>query len=362
MRGPRGRGLLALGALVTTLTLAGLAAAASSEVFQTGLGNPRGIAAGPGKIMVAQSLDGSITRLHWGNNKAAALATIPNAVDVAFTGHGWESYVVTGGGGPEGGAAPPSAMKLWHVSSSGKATEVANIGAFQATDPDPEDLDEPPNPTESNPNGVAVLPDGNVLVSDAAANELLLVSPAGQITKVARLRPETVPWPSTFPFGPPAGTPTPAEAVATAVAVGPDGAYYVSELIGFPFTKGASRIWRIAPGTVNALCDPATPQTGPCRSFATGFSSVLDLTFGRDGTMYVLEMAKDGLGGFLVLGQNPATVDGALWAVKNGVKTELAPGSLKVPGGVAVGDDGALYVTTGDVLGPGAGTVVRIQP
>ena len=30
-----------------------------------------------------------------------------------------------------------------------------------------------------------------------------------------------------------------------AMAKGPDGAYYVSELIGFPFTKGASRIWRI---------------------------------------------------------------------------------------------------------------------
>jgi hypothetical protein len=77
----------------------------------------------------------------------------------------------------------------------------------------------------------------------------------------------------------------------------------VSELIGFPFTKGTSRVWRIEPGSVGATCDPANSQTGACRSFATGFSSAIDLTFGRDGTMYVLEMAKDGLGGFLVLGK-----------------------------------------------------------
>ncbi len=89
----------------------------------------------------------------------------------------------------------------------------------------------------------------------------------------------------------------------TAVAVGPDGAYYVSELTGFPFTKGAARIWRIAPGTVNAVCDPQNINpSGPCQSVATGFSSVIDLTFGNDGTMYVLEIAKNGLAGALVLG------------------------------------------------------------
>lgn len=52
---------------------------------------------------------------------------------------------------------------------------------------------------------------------------------------------------------------------------------------------------------------------------------------------------------------------GALRAVKRGTKTELAPGSLIVPGGVAVGRDGSLYVTTGDVLGPGGGIVVRVK-
>ena len=327
----------------------------------SGLNSPRGISTASGKALVAESGDGTVAQLRGGENQASALAALPNVVDVALTGHGWEAYAITGGPPPESGAPPPpTASKLWHITSSGKVELVADIGAFQQTDPDPEDQDDPPNPTESNPNGLALLAGGGILVSDAAANDLLLVDD-GHITRVARFSRESVPWPTGYPFGPPPGTPTLAEAVPTAVAVGPDGAYYVSELIGFPFTKGTSRVWRIEPGSVGATCDPANAQAGPCRSFATGFSSVIDLTFGRDGTMYVLEMAKDGLGGFLVLGQNPATVVGALYAVKNGVKTELSPGSLIVPGGVAVDQDGSLLVTTGDVLGP-AGAVVRVNP
>lgn len=78
------------------------------------------------------------------------------------------------------------------------------------------------------------------------------------------------------------------ESVPTAVAIGPDGAYYVSELKGVPFPPGASRIWRIAPGSTGATCDPLQEQTGPCTTVAASFSSVIDLTFGPDGTMYVL--------------------------------------------------------------------------
>jgi hypothetical protein len=147
------------------------------------------------------------------------------------------------------------------------------------------------------------------------------------------------------------------ESVPTAVAVGPHGDWYVSELKGAPFIKGTSRIWRIKHGSVDVTCDPAAPQTGPCRTVGTDFSSVIDLTFGRDGTMYVLEIAKNGLGDVLFHGGPPI---GALWAVKNGEKTELGAGTLPFPGGVVQGDDGALYVTTGAVFGAGAGAVVRV--
>ena len=128
-----------------------------------------------------------------------------------------------------------------------------------------------------------------------------------------------------FPGAAP-GTPTLAESVPTAIAIGPDGAWYVSEL-GFPI-KGTSRIWRIEPGAKNATCDPANPNTGKCTTYATGFTSVIDLAFGPDGTMYVLEIVKEGLLGVEIFGDPPI---GALWAVDGGTKTELAPGTLMAP-------------------------------
>ena len=40
-----------------------------------------------------------------------------------------------------------------------------------------------------------------------------------------------------------------ADSVPTDVVKGPGGAWYVSQLVGFPFEKGSSSIWRIVPGT-----------------------------------------------------------------------------------------------------------------
>jgi streptogramin lyase len=223
------------------------------------------------------------------------------------------------------------------------------------THPDPDDLDVPPNPGESNPNGLAILPGGNVLVADAAANDLLRVDVHGQITTVAHFKPELVPW--GLPFGPPIGTNVPAEAVPTAVAVGPDGAYYVAELTGFPFAQGAARIWRIDPASTNAVCDPVSPSGG-CSSVATGFSSVIDLTFGADGKMYVLELAKHGLAGALVLG-NEFPPSGALWSVKDGARS-LISDTLVAPGGVTVDKSGTIFVTT-LTFGPPGGSVISFN-
>ena len=76
--------------------------------------------------------------------------------------------------------------------------------------------------------------------------------------------------------------------------------------------------------------------------------------------MYVLEIVKEGLLGVAGIFGDPPI--GALWAVKGGAKTELVPGTLMAPGGVAVGLNGSLSVTTGTVFGPGGGAVVRIKP
>src|SRR4029078_11135774 len=110
----------------------------------------------------------------------------------------------------------------------------------------------PQNPTGSNASGIAQLPGGRTLVTDAAGNELDLIGPGGGIQTVAKF-PNAVVSTSHLPPGilPPFVTHIPAEAVATSFAIGPDGWWYVGELKGFPFTPGASRIWRVSPSARN---------------------------------------------------------------------------------------------------------------
>ena len=48
------------------------------------------------------------------------------------------------------------------------------------------------------------------------------------------------------PFlGLPPGAQMPMQSVPTSIVKGPDGAYYVGELTGFPFQVGAARVWRL---------------------------------------------------------------------------------------------------------------------
>jgi hypothetical protein len=380
------RATFAIG-VATALGLVG-AASASAPILPTDLFNPRGIGVTPsGALLVAQVGSGEITKIR-GDGSQSTIATLPSVpeqdlgpVDVALSpparderapdaadgepeeGEAGEQgdaggrralYVVMSGPPPTSGTPFATLMRVF---PDGRTSLVADIGAFQARPENLDPFDQEAFPEESNPNGLAALSARRVLVADAANNSLLSITNHGHITRIARFKPESLPWPAGLPFGPPAGTPVLVESVPTAVAVGPHGDWYVSELKGDPFIKGTSRIWQIKRGSVDVTCDPAAPQSGPCRTVGTGFSSVIDLTFGADGTMYVLEIAKNGLGDVFFFGGPPI---GALWAVKHGQKTELGAGTLLFPGGVVQGKDGALYVTTGAVFGPGAGAVVRV--
>ena len=75
------------------------------------------------------------------------------------------------------------------------------------------------------------------------------------------------------------------------MAVGPDGAYYVGQLTGFPFPPGGASVFRIVPGE-EPTGDTALWQG---RLYASGFTNIIDVAFGPDGTLYVLEIAHDGL-------------------------------------------------------------------
>lgn len=315
---------------------------------------PRGVDVDQaGRIIVGAS-DGSVSVVtdRGRHPKVRVIGSVPGGFAPAVAaGRPGTVYALTGGGEPGTGAAT-----LYVLRHGKPAKPIADIAAYQQGDPDP--YNQEGETTESNPFGVAALKDGSVLVADAAGNDLLRVYPDGHIVTVARLKPRTVEVPEGLPpeFDgeplPPAGTPITAEAVATSVTVGSDGYWYVGELRGFPATPGTSQIWRIKAGTRNAVCDPERPNTGDCRRFADGLTSIVDLGAGSHGSVYAVELVKESWFQW-ELGLVDPPVGGLFRVRPGGARTELAAGQLILPGGVAAGSHGRLYVT-GPIFGPGA--------
>jgi hypothetical protein len=214
--------------------------------------------------------------------------------------------------------------------------KVADLWAFER--------DVNPDQTVGNPavdsNPVDVLFDGRrFVVADAGGNSVNVVQPfSRRISNLAVFGNRLV----DNPFG---GPQVPMQAVPTAVVIGPDHKYYVSQLTGFPFPVGGANVYRV------------DPRTGATSVAASGFTNIMDLAFGPDGTLYVLEIDHDSL----LPPVGPKT-DGAIFAIsKRGAKRQIAlpEGSLPMPGGIAVGRDG-LYVTINSGS-PDLGGVVRIR-
>lgn len=212
---------------------------------------------------------------------------------------------------------------------SNRVRVAADLAAFEArTDLDGAGPD-------SNPTGLLWTRRG-FLATDSGANTLVRASRHGRVGALAVLgSPGTVP----NPFDPTAPD-IEVQPVPTSVAVGPDGALYVSELTGFPFVPGLSRIHRVVPSRAPTV-------------YATGLTNVTDLAW-HHGDLYAVQLADDGL-----LSAPPGTPPtGSLVRVDPGGDHESVSGPLPAPYGVAMRHHRA-YVTTCSVC-PGAGAVVRI--
>ncbi len=257
-------------------------------------------------------------------------------------------HVVTGLGGD---AAARLALgletlgSLLRISSTGDATVVADLVAFEeANDPD-SGLPGVTGP-DSNPYGLAF--DGtDALVTDAGGNSLVRVTPTDGLCDLGLCGSASLEalFPPTFvdppPFIPAPGQ-IPMQAVPTSVEV-TAGSILVSQLTGFPFPVGGATIFDVSSGSpIPAL---------------TGFTNVIDMAIAEDGTIYVLEFAATSL-------LDPAGPQPALIQVRtDGTRKVLLYGAeLPVPGGVAVGSDGMVYMSVCTLVRPRSGDGVEGRP
>ncbi|HEV8572060.1 MAG TPA: ScyD/ScyE family protein [Actinomycetota bacterium] len=352
-------------AVTVALSVVASAAAAGAvvmppfQVVMSGLDNPRGLAWGPeGALYVAEAGRGGEQFCGPGPEGRPASAGLTGAVSRLWRGE--QERVATGlpshAAGPEGVAATgphdiamlgpgearvsiglgtnPANRALWlcpigpqfgwlaRMPASGNWRLETDVAAYEAeANPDG-------GLPDSNPYGLLAEP-GSTVATDAGGNSLLGIRANGST--------------STLAVFPSRSTGRDTDSVPTSVAVGPDRAYYVGELTGFPFTPSSANVWRVVPGQAPTVFEP-------------GFSAIIDITFGPDGSLYVLEFATEP---FL-------SGPGDLWRVSpNGTRSLVATG-FTAPGSVAIGPDGAFYVSNCSIF-PGTGPfpcngeVVRIE-
>jgi hypothetical protein len=378
------RGMAVAAALVVSMAMPAVAQGPTIQEVVTGLDSPRGVALGPdGTIYVAEAgvggegpcaehaelgnmcfgTSGSVTAIVDGAASALVegLASgitdtgeVIGPSDVTVDADGTVWFLV---GGPAAGSAefresiPDGAAEgmgwLYRVGDSG-AEAVADLAAYE-TEVNP-DAEQPGNTEpDSNAHGLAAGA-GGALVADAGGNDLLMVAGDGSISTVAVFPVTMLPAPPDPNAEPdPDAEPAmiPMDPVPTSVTVGADGAAYVGNLTGFPFPPGGASVHRVAEGE-----EPTV--------YAEGFTNVIDVEFGADGTLYVLEISHEGLANADPEAGPPM---GGLWMVPagGGAPELITSEGLVMPGGLAVADDGTIYVSTCTVC-PGVGGIVSVTP
>jgi sugar lactone lactonase YvrE len=362
-RAGRGTALVGAAALLATITgvTSGTAGAQEEpEVVASGLNNPRHVTIAPGgAIYVAEAgsggdaecelehplgtfhlgFSGSITRVGRDGSVERVLTGLPSIIerndvppegetlgpsDIAFKGN--KDFVVSIGiGGSDAFRESCPDGELLGTLLSGRVgkddvTLFADVLANEvAANPENTDID-------SNPVGL-LRRGGAYIVADAGGNAVVRVSHKGRFNTISVIPRASAPPPFLS-----------ADPVPTSVVRGPDGAYYVSQLTGFPFTKGVANIWRVVPGSAPTV-------------YASGLTNVTDLAFARDGSLYAVEIASEGL--------QSGPIGSLVRIPPGGGSThETVAGGLFAPYGVALTKDAA-YVTTGAVL-VGGGQLIKI--
>jgi hypothetical protein len=376
--------LLAAGSIAGPVGSAGAAPGVTITPVLGGLAAPRGIAFdGQGSMYVSQSgvsgpgeegmtNTGLVSKYPWGQTTPAWSAHFnslyepppgaapgtppdvlgPEGISAVGNGcmknsngqrNGCEVQMVTSESTPGSGGTDLQAGHLFRLDgATGAVTDLADVGSQMYAFTDANQQLFPPDFPDANPYGVLVTKGvgGGIrtFVADAAANTVSEVMPDGTARIIAYIPNEN--------FG------AFRDSTPTCIAQGPDGYLYVgtldfiSNLFVPPGLGGLSSVWRVDPN--------ANYPTAPQR-WATGLTTVTACTFDSAGNFWAAEMFAGGLG---------ATPPGDIVEIPFSnptQQTHIGAGHLPVPGGIAQGPDGAMYVTVGSSAPGVSGAVVRVS-
>lgn len=261
---------------------------------------------------------------------------IVGAQDVAIGDDGTVYAVVGLSAAPEARENFPAvASQLGYIVAAqpgDESTIVVDVASYEsATNPAGGALD-------SNPYSLVTDGDGGWVIADAGMNALLHIDAEGIVSTLAVFEDRLVEGPE--------GADVPMQSVPTGIAIGPDGAFYVGELTGFPFEVGAARVWRVT-------------ADGEAEIYAEGFTNVIDVAFDVEGNLYVLEMVTGSL-----LNADPDVPESlAARLVKvtpDGAQVTLVDDGLTFATGLAIDSNGTIYVSNFGVM-PSMGQVVMID-
>lgn len=337
------------------------------EVVASGLDSPRKLSFGPdGALYVAEAgrggtgasipapggtgasvfygATGAITRIQGGVAERVVTGlpslALPNGTDAAgvndieFDADG-NTYAIVGLGSDPANRDTvlqvPDFSQLLAIDSfenGGSWTRLRDFGAYeQANNPDGQSVDT---------NLYDLLIDDNTAyITDAGANVLLSQPAFGSEVNLEAV------FPTRDTTNPITGEAIVQQPVPTATAVGPDGALYVSELAGFPFTEGSARVYRIN-------------EAGQPEVYAEGFINITDLAFDQSGGLYVLEYDANGL-------LNEGDTGALSYLSPDGkTRTTIADDELTNPTGLEIGADGDLYISNKGFVA-GQGEVLRLD-
>lgn len=307
---------------------------------------------GPGGPPGTRGMSGQVTKIAPDGTKSIVARNLPSYFQPNEGSTGPSGIVLAGGSLLVAvGGAGPATPRLTPLSNenavirinpqTGAVEKVADIGAYErASNPEPYAVD-------SNLYGAALGADGMLYVADAGGNTLYRVDPGSGALAVVAVMPglpiarEDLPpgfLPPDAPLAnPERGNTATIDPVPTGVTLGPDGAIYVANLSGFPFVPGKAKVLRVAPG--GALSDAAT-----------GLTMAVAVAFGPDGMLYASQIST-GIQ-FTSPDAPPTIAPGAVVRVlPNGTK-EVVADNLNAPNGIAFDKAGNLYIVTNSAFGP----------